>query len=230
VTTIHIDIETCPSQSETVKAGIAAGITPPGNMSKAETISAWEKEKKPALVEEAWRKTSFDGALGHICVIGAAIDNNDPVTFWQHNWKDSESDVIAQFYIWLTNNVTEMTRMGSQWVGHNVIDFDLRFLFQRSVIHALEPPYFIPRHTNSYSDRVFDTMTAWAGRRDRISLDKLCRVMGIAGKGSELGGDDIDGCKVWDFVSAGRIADVATYCAGDVIRVREIYKRMTFAR
>lgn len=33
---------------------------------------------------------------------------------------------------------------------------------------------------------------------------------------------------VWDFVRAGRIADVATYCAGDVERVRAIHKRMTF--
>lgn len=71
-------------------------------------------------------------------------------------------------------------------------------------------------------------MTAWAGIGNRISLDKLCRVMGIPTKGSEIG-DEIDGSKVWDFVQAGRIADVATYCCGDVERVREIHRRMTFA-
>ena len=72
-------------------------------------------------------------------------------------------------------------------------------------------------------------MTAWAGARGTVSLDKLCKVFGIATKGSEIE-DEIDGSKVWEFVQAGRIDDVAKYCAGDVERVRQIHKRLTFAQ
>jgi hypothetical protein len=35
---------------------------------------------------------------------------------------------------------------------------------------------------------------------------------------------------VWDYVQAGRIAEVADYCADDVRKVWAVYQRMTFAR
>ena len=59
-------------------------------------------------------------------------------------------------------------------------------------------------------------------------MDRLCRALGLPQKGDEIG-EDIDGSKVWDFVQAGRLDDVATYCCGDVERVREVYNRLTFA-
>lgn len=34
--------------------------------------------------------------------------------------------------------------------------------------------------------------------------------------------------KVWQYIQDGKINEVAQYCAKDVERVREIYKRMTF--
>jgi predicted PolB exonuclease-like 3'-5' exonuclease len=71
-------------------------------------------------------------------------------------------------------------------------------------------------------------MTAWAGWGGRISLDALCKALDIPTKGTELDGEDIDGSKVWDFVQAGRVSDVATYCMADVERVRTVYKRMNF--
>jgi predicted PolB exonuclease-like 3'-5' exonuclease len=74
---------------------------------------------------------------------------------------------------------------------------------------------------------VFDTMLAWAGGRGRVGQDKLCRVLGIDAKGSELG-DEIDGSKVWDYIKDGRIADVAKYCGGDVNRARDLHRRLTF--
>ena len=101
-------------------------------------------------------------------------------------------------------------------------------LYQRSVVHGIKPPYWIPFDAKPWGDRVFDTMLAWAGARGRVGQDKLCRILGIDAKGSELG-DEIDGSKVWDFVKEGRIAEVATYCGGDVQRAKEIHQRLTFA-
>lgn len=75
---IYLDIETIPGQRPGLRDEIAATITPPGNISKPETIAAWEAEKKPDLVEEAYRKTSFDGGVGHVVSIAFAIDDGEP--------------------------------------------------------------------------------------------------------------------------------------------------------
>ncbi len=92
---ITIDLETCPAQDPAVRADIAAGIEPPGNISKAETIAAWHADKKPAAVEEAWRKTSFDGATGHICVIGVSFDDEPPIALYYDDWHAKESQLLA---------------------------------------------------------------------------------------------------------------------------------------
>ena len=85
----------------------------------------------------------------------------------------------------------------------------------------------IPFKAKPWDDSVFDTMTAWAGVGNRVSLAKLCKVFDLDAKGTEIG-DEIDGSKVWDFVREGRIEDVAKYCGGDVVRTRAIHKRLTF--
>lgn len=108
-------------------------------------------------------------------------------------------------------------------------DFDLRFLFQRTVMLRMHPSVILPYDARPGSDRIFDTMEAWSGWRNRISLDRLCKAFDIPTKGSELGGEDIDGSKVWDYIAAGRAREVAEYCKADVERVREVCKRLTFA-
>ena len=71
---LYLDIETIPSQRPGAREEIAANLKPPASYKKAETIEAWERDEKPALVEEAYRKTSIDGASGHVISIACAID------------------------------------------------------------------------------------------------------------------------------------------------------------
>jgi hypothetical protein len=232
---IYLDIETIPGQSPAVRELIAESVTHPASMSKPETIAKWNAECREAAIEEVWRKTSFDGALGHIAVIGYAIGDDEPVTLYRdaYGTPEAEREMLAGFFAAVDGAGGRMlaggTRTGSTptLIGHNVLDFDLRFIFQRAVMLGIRPPQCLPFDAKPWDKTVFDTMTAWAGARNRVSLDKLCRAFGIAGKGSEIE-DDIDGSKVWDFVKAGRIADVARYCAGDVERVRQIHQRLTF--
>lgn len=225
-------------------------IAPPANYKDPAKIDEWNKTERPkkekalveqiaactaereAKIEEAWRKTSFDGALCQIVVIGAAIGEQHPTTLFSPKDKvltlSAEAQLIRAFYAAL-ELVPEAERMVLTWIGHNIIDFDLRVLYQRSVVHGIRPPAWIPFEAKPWGDRVFDTMLAWAGARNRVGQDKLCRVLGIDAKGSELG-DEIDGSRVWDFVREGRITDVAKYCGGDVVRAREIHQRLTFAQ
>lgn len=222
---IFLDIETVPSQLAGVRDLIAQGINCPGNITKAESIAAWEAEKKPALIEEQWLKTSFDGALGHIAVIGVAFDDDEPVTIYSPNWLDREADMLSEAFELIHSRCA--ANMGNRplFVGHNVVDFDFRFIFQRAVMLGVKPTPFIPFNAKPWDDeKVFDTMTRWAGVRNSVSLDKLSSVLGFGGKG------DMDGSKVWGAVRDGRIGEVASYCADDINKTRSVFKRMTFAQ
>lgn len=227
---LYLDIETCPAQHPSIRDQIREALHPPAQMSKPETIAKWWENEAPAIVEKKWRQTSFDGAQGHVCVISAALNNAAPVSFCAGaNWLESEASVLHWFFEHVHDVFERNNNRLPIVVGHWVRDFDLRFLYQRAVIHGVRWPAMLPTPgDHRIHERVYDTMYQWVGPRDRVTLDKLCRVMGIAGKGIELGGDDIDGSKVWDYVSAGRIDDVRIYCEGDVERVREVHQRMTF--
>jgi len=230
---IYLDIETIPGQAPGLKEQIAEGITPPGNYKKPETIAQWEAEQKPALVEQAWRGTAFAGDIGEVVCIAWAVDDEPAqVTFrglpgQAHDYP--EADVLGLFFAVLKGASQQRHGRLPTFIGHNVREFDLRFLFQRAVILGVRPAFPLPHNAGPGSDRVYDTMEAWAGWRNRVSLDRLCKALGIPCKGAELGGEAIDGSKVWDFVQAGRIEDVAAYCKADVERVRAVHRRLTFA-
>jgi hypothetical protein len=219
---ITLDIETCPSQSPEVRAEFLANIKPPVTYKKPESIAEWMKENAEAEAEAAWRKTSFDGALGHICVIGVAFNDEAPISFYSDEWHANEAEHLWEFFSVLDSRISAHPNVRPTFVGHNLIEFDLRFMFQRCVVLGVKPSRFIPFNCKPWDDHVFDTMQRW-GARAGGSLDKITRAIGLEGKG------DIDGSMVWDYVRDGRIAEVAEYCKHDVALTRDLYKRMTFA-
>lgn len=220
---IVIDIETCPAQDPAVLENFIATIEPPAQYKKPESIAEWKKEQGQAAAEEKWRKTSFDGALGHICVIGLSFDDEPAQSLYSESWHADEAEILRKFFALVDAKCAEHPNVRPVFIGHNVIDFDLRFIFQRAVVLGVKPSVNIPFNARPYGDRdVFDTMTAWAGYRNTVSLDKLSSVLLGEGKG------DMDGSKVWDTVKDGRIAEVAAYCIDDVEKTRKVYKRLTF--
>ncbi len=230
---IYFDIETIPAQDpaaiQLIKADIEKQkllVKAPGNYKDQEKIDAYikaEQDKLDADFDATYRKTSFDGGLGEICCIGYAIDDFAP----QSIYGDTEFEMLDKFYTILQENYNPSSQQRPVFIGHNIVNFDLRFLFQRSVMNGVKPPMMIPFNAKPWDESIFDTMTAWAGYGNRVSLDKLCKIFNIPLKGSEIG-EEIDGSKVWNFYQAGRIEEIATYCEGDVERTRQAYKRMTF--
>lgn len=236
---VTFDIETIPAQSPRVMEMFKLEaerekqfIKAPGNYKDESKIVEYIAQKSAdidAEVEEKWRKTSFDGGFGHICCIGYAIDDADPVTI-QWSGQDHEFNelrIINVFYDKLREKFNANQDMRPVFVGHNIVGFDLRFLFQRSVVLGINPPSFLPFDAKPWSDNVFDTMTKWAGASNRVSLNKLCEVFNMPLKGAEFD-EEFDGSMVWNAVKSGDIEKVATYCAGDVYRTRAIYKRLAF--
>lgn len=110
------------------------------------------------------------------------------------------------------------------FVGHNVLDFDLKFLVQRSTLHRIKPSREIPfaRFRNA---PVFDTMQEWTRwGREGVSLDALALAMGLASPK-----DGMDGAKVYPAFQAGRLEEIYSYCRGDVDTVRRVYRRLKFS-
>lgn len=220
---ITLDIETCPGQAPELRAEFLANVKAPAQYKKPESIAEWLKENAEAEAEAAWRKTSFDGAYGHVCVIGLALDDNEPIALYEDDWHANEASVLRRAFDWIDSACMAQPNVRPTFVGHNLVEFDLRFLFQRAVVLGVRPSRFIPFSAKPWDDSVFDTMARWAGVKDRVKLDKLAKACGLDGKG------DIEGSMVWDYVRDGRIAEIAEYCRHDVALARAIYKRMTFA-
>ena len=243
---IYLDIETVPAQRpdilDELKASMSAdlaskiaAIAPPGNYKKQETIDAWYADEAPKIrlamqsefeneLDSTYRKTSFDGAFGQVCVIGFAINDEPAITLFNEDWQD-ERTLLENFACCLTSDIEHKDFVTV--VGHNVASFDLRFLMHRYIVNGIRPHSVISRAAQAKpweSDKVFDTMVQWAGVGNRIKLDKLCKALNVPTPKGEL-----DGSKVWDYVNAGRIDEVATYCKKDVEATRQVYKRMTFA-
>lgn len=221
MTYLYLDIETIPAQTEAAKERVASTVKPPAQMKKADTIATWEKEQKPAAVEEAIAKTSFDGGMGHVCCIGFAI-NDGHIHSESVKTLLEERQAIEAFI-----EVVEISRQNGwetiQIVGHFVAGFDLRFLTQRAIVLGVRLPDWWPRDPKPWSNEVFDTMVAWAGAKGSISLDALCFSLGLEGKG------DVDGSMVAQMWADGKHDEIGSYCRDDVARVRRVHQKMLAA-
>jgi hypothetical protein len=111
-------------------------------------------------------------------------------------------------------------------IGHNVMDFDLPFLYKRSRINRVSPGI----HLNFARYRhapIYDTMREWSHWNPHaglISLAHLAAVLGVDMTKTE----GMDGSRVYDEFLAGNHELIADYCIQDVKLVRAIYYRMVF--
>lgn len=227
---IFLDIETIPGQSPEIKMALARdaqaqkeAVKAPANYKDAEKIHEYLQAKYKEIldgVEDAWKRTALDGGMGQLLMIGYAIEDDEPQVIWfDYQHPDAERHVLENFFAEIKDLRPEDR---PRFIGHNLVDFDLRFIWQRAIVLGVKPPSYLPFNPKPWDDCVFDTMTAWAGLKNRIGMDRLCEILGLEGKG------DIDGSKVWDFVKGGRIEEVAAYCKKDIERTRAIFNRLTF--
>jgi len=236
---IYCDIETMPAHRHDLKRRIIDGaaseaaaeaesVTAPGNYKDAEKIAAYISERKAQIMagaqgkaEAEYAKTSLDGAFGEVYCIGYAINDADPALAPRGKavCASSEAGLIRVFF----DAITELTKgRARKLVGHNFIDFDLRFIWHRAMVLGVQPPAWFPRDVKPWGDEVIDTMVMWAGSRDRVKLSKLCLAFGIEDD------DEIDGSQVWDCLKRGEHAKVDLHCVKDIYKLRAVHKRMSF--
>lgn len=228
---LYFDIETIPDQRPDAFERYLDKVTPPGNYKKQETIDAWMLENAEAYALQDYCKTGLNGLHGEICSVSWALEDDKASSITRGIEVDNERDLLKTLWNDLHLQAQKYTNTGDWikfcWIGHNVIDFDLRFLKQRSLVNGIKPRYTIPADARHGGDWVFDTMKEWAGWRGYVKQDELVEALGI--EVPDMIAQEIDGSMVWDLFKAGEYGTIAEYNRLDVHKVREIHKRMVFA-
>lgn len=238
---IYFDIETIPLQDagliaefraehEAKLPELLAAVKAPANYKDEAKIAEYIAKAQADIQAghgaefDDWHlKTSFDGGLGQICCIGFAIEGEPAQTYTVNtNSVADERSMLEAFFSHLTDAHSATDR--PVFIGHNSNGFDIPFIWKRCIVLGVKPPVWFPRDPKPWGDSTFDTMLAWngAGAKAGGSMERICKILGIPGKGS------MDGSQVWPMFQAGRIDEIAAYCADDVQRTRAMHQRMTF--
>lgn len=215
-TFVYFDIETIPDQSPDALKKMQSKVSPPGNIKKEESIQKWMDENAESAALKMLADTSFDGGAGHVCTIGWA-KNNGPIRVEHAESRSEEAAIIEAFFSDLDNHRSETL------VGHNIASFDIPFLIKRAIVLGVKIPRSFPRDPKPWASGIFDTMNAWAGHREMISMNRLCGILGIVGK------EDFDGSMVAEAWANGEHETIAHYCDSDVSRVRSIHQKFLLA-
>jgi hypothetical protein len=107
-------------------------------------------------------------------------------------------------------------------VGHNLIGFDLPFIFQRCLVNDIAAKPLVD--LGEYRVRgVFDTMHAWwLGAKRHVSLDDIAWALGIESSKTATA----EGSKVFELYQAGKLAEIREYNLNDVRVTRKVYERI----
>ncbi len=210
---LYIDIETIPCQDEQKCIDMVANANPPANMKKPETIQKWRDEGAGDIVA----KTSFDGGAGHICCIGMQPSHGKtPIALHI----DDVSKEKAMMETFVNSIRTNSANVRPIIVGHNINNFDIRFIWQRAICLGVKLPNWFPRDPKPWGEDTFDTMTAWAGQRGFVGLDTLAKYLGLEGKSG------VDGSMVAGMWAEGKHNEIAEYCMDDVRLTKAIHEQM----
>jgi len=201
---LFLDIETLPAPGE-----------------KMELIkSLWEESRKknggrmiPGMndFDTFFRNTSFQGEFGRIFCIGYAVDTKPADCI-----SGDEKEMIEKFW--------GLAKDADLFIGHNVMDFDLKFIYKRSIILGVRPSRDLS-FARYRSNPIFDTMHEWEKWSGKgTGLHRLTLAMGLASPKEE----GIDGSQVYDYFLAGKTDKIIEYCKRDVEATRKVYNKITF--
>jgi predicted PolB exonuclease-like 3'-5' exonuclease len=193
---LYFDIETVPTEKALEENGL---------------LDAQLKLDEPELI----KKLSLSAISAKIICLCYTIEPS--LSGAVEVLQGEETDIIKNFW--------KIAPDCNLFVGHNILDFDMRFIYQRSVIHQIKPSREIP-FTRFRNAPIYDTMQEWSKwGREHASLDSLSKALGIPSPKENL-----DGSKVYPYYRAGKLPEIVEYCKRDVESVRAVYKRLTFTK
>lgn len=218
-----VDIESCPpdeTERELIRVRIRREMEEKNKTVDESTLNC--------NTEEGFRAMALNGDCGRVLCIGLIAECGGRVTAQKlfgydkptKNLLRDEGLMLSEFWQILNDFNPDRDII----VGHNIFDFDLLFLYKRSIINRVRPTLDLS-FARYRAQPVYDTMREWEkwGRKS-IGLGRLADALGL--ESSKTAG--IDGSKVYDYLRAGRHHEIAEYCFRDVVLTRQIYYRMNF--
>jgi 3'-5' exonuclease len=220
---VVVDIETIPCVD-----ALRPFIPPPRPSAQAPLWRRWFK-RKATYAEESYLQTALNWTLGRIICIGLLVEGNNH-TAEEHAFiapiqpgdslEDSlqkEAEALRQFWGFVCAD--------DYFIGHNILGFDLPFLWNRSLICGVCPsrPLHLQRESSKFT---FDTMQIWAhwastpSSRQFVKLNTLAQVMGLQAKTGS-------GSHVYDWWREQQFEKIRSYCLSDVRLEYNLYRRMT---
>ncbi len=216
MTTLYFDIETLPADEasrDKLKFLFEKKRDKKVKRDKKEGEEVTEEENAKDF-EDYYLKTSFDGAFGRVLCIAYALDDSPAEVLC--NEKD-EKKTLEDFW-----KVAEKCHL---FVGHNIMDFDFRFLFQRSIVLGVKPSLMNLPFARYRNNPIYDTMCEWSkwNMMNKTSLEHIAVALGIPSPK-----EGIDGSQVFNFYKVGKVKEICEYCKRDVDTTRAVYKRINF--
>lgn len=223
---IYLDIMTLPNPGMYTELLMAKTKDP-------STPARWRDIKDSLKEKKEVEQTALVGSLGRTYIIGFAMDDGPPTylrvenatkIYMKPDYEKLERQMLLDFF----DFVNTATVDGEQpfFVGHNLIGFHLRFLWQRSVLLDIDCPQPIRSAINNgyrYPRNCYDTMLEWSGVGRSCSFDLLSRSF------EATDGGDIDLLSkglFYEFIH-GDDRCIASKNMKDVKTVRSMYKRMS---
>jgi len=196
-TKLYFDIETLPADESMYE--------------KLEAIYKSRKKKDGINLtfEDYLERTGLDGTWGRIFCLSYAFDD-EPVECLS----GEEKEIIKAFW--------QIAPRADLYIGFNVLDFDLKFILQRSIIHQIQPTVDIS-FARFRDFPVYDIMWEWTKWQSRVSMNELAHALNLKSSKKEL-----DGSRVHEYYKKGKFKEIQSYCNADVELTRQIFKKMRF--
>jgi 3'-5' exonuclease len=229
---IVLDIETVGTDDPAIVQTIIDSIKPPGTMSRAETIAAWERDKKPEAVVRAIAGTALDGGLGSVTAVGWQHLSIDPLELRVQE-RDEEQVRVREpghgvhDFLGETFKAMGESPFGMHTpivAGHNVVGFDLPFLWQQCVRHGVRAPVWLPVLPSAWDRNVLDTMAAWAGPRNSIGLSDLALILGVERDAESIPSENVPAA-----YRDGDLSAVERHLRDDILVTTEVVERILAA-
>lgn len=204
---LFFDIETIPADEQSKKAAIEV------TQKKLEKTYYARPKLSKKSEEDIFAQTSLSGDFGRVFCIGYALGESNVEII-----KGEEREILNKWW--------KVADRGDCFIGHNIMEFDLRFIYKRSIVHKIKPA---AKHLNLSFARyrnfpIYDTMREWEKWSNSfISLDTLAKILDLPSSK-----DGIDGSQVYARYLAKKYEDIYEYCKRDVELIRQVYKRMNF--
>ena len=168
-------------------------------------------ETVPLALDDA--QGALSAISGRIVCIGLLMEDGETTTE-SCLIDDSEAAILTQFWGALQPN--------DIIIGHNVANFDLPFIKQRSCIHRIRPSRKLDIR-RFYSQDVIDTMQLWSnwGAQKFVDLDSLAQALGCGVKTAH-------GSDVTSWWQQRQFDLIARYCQNDVRLAYSVFCRLCY--